>query len=1126
MQVTGPAGDRFSPAGTSATLPDSIVNGTGATSPVTLTSGQSAPGQNAGVYQPGGISGNVFLDQNGDGAKQPGEANQPGDTVNLLDGAGHAVATATTDAQGNYSFGGLTPGSYGVQVVSPAGTVFSPAGTSTTLENSIVGATGRTPTITITSGADVTGQDAGDYLPATVAGTAFLDAHCDGVDDYGDPAFKGVTVKLYDGAGTFTGRTAVTDANGRYSFGALQPGAYQVQFVDPAGTTPSYARIGNDNLVNSDQLTAGGFSEVFTVTSGATDATHGLGLHLTGGYANSPTTTLDATTTTVGGNGAGITVIGGQGPQADIINGGNGNNILVGGNGSNTIESGAGNNLVLAGCGPYAQIQGLGTNDFIFGGPGNDLIQGHSGNEYIAAGVGNQTIYGAGGDNTFIANANSGTITDTAGVFSNITVGDHFTTGGNTNVVYDAGDGVIWIDDYDAARGDTLTVNGYTAPTAIGDANGYGILYFGPNAAVLLAENTGRLTATSPVPAGVTFNATVPIAAPLTVSIDASGFFTLTQAGAANPIIGPTPGPTITGAVSGQTTADQTPVTPFFGVTIGDTAPAQTETVTIAPFSQGLGSFAALGGGSVTNGSYSITGVPAAVTAAVDALQWVPTLSGIGVGQSLTAQFRITATDTAGLSASNTTASVAATKADVPPSISGTVAGQAVADTASLSPFAGLRVTDPDGGLVETATVTLSSTGNGTLGNTNSGSYDAAHGVFTVSGSAQSVSAALEQLTFCPVAHEGAAVTTGFTVTVVDALGGSTTDATTSVVAAQGAAAPAPVTPTPPLPPAGGSVALGQGQSYTGGDASVTVVGSPNGNGTVTLGNGNDTVALGGYGNTVHVGTGTDTIDGGYGATVTAAGGNQAITLEGYGSDVTLTGAAVASVTGGDGKLHRHAGRRDGRGQAVGLQQRGDGDRGREHDQHRVRRARHGAGRVGHDLARGLFQPGVHRRSGAGLDHGRAWQQPDHHGGRHGDDRAGRLQQRREHAGRGGHDHRQRGGQQPVQRRRGGARPGHPAQLRRRCEQRGERAGRLGRRLQCGQPVRRAHGERVRLRPTRAAERRRHGGVRRAGAEPTARRQLPGGVMREQPQRVQGRIRPRPCPDGGAPGAGRLSKKP
>ena len=786
VEIVAPNGTLFSPGG-SSTDARSITVGGGASATF-----------DAGEYTLATLTGTVFNDANADGAQQAGDAGISGVTVDLLSGA-TIIATTATNAAGGYSFTGITPGADTVQIVAPPGEDFSPKGSSATLLDSAVSATGS-QSLTFTSGAALQ-ANAGLYAPATITGDAFLDAHYDGLDDFGDPAFSGVTVKLYDGAGTFTGLTTVTNAAGGYSFANLAPGQYQVQFVAPAGTVFTQEHAGANPLLDSDANPATGLSEIFTLAEGQTDLTHNAGLLLTGGYANPGT------------------VVGSGG-----LDGGTGDNIIIGGPGSNTIEGGTGANLIVGGSGPYAQIQGLGANDIIYGGPGDDLIQGHAGNEFIAAGIGNQTLVGGGGTNTFIANANSGAITDTNGVFSGITGGDIFITHGNTDSVYQAGDGVLTIEDYDASAGDTLQVYGYTAPTAVGQANGYDVLYFGANAAILVRANNTTVSSTG-IPAGITFASAAPTAPLSTVGITAANYLTLTEAGASTPIIGPGKAPTITGALAGQAVADNSSITPFSGLVVADPTPGQIETVTVTPFAQD-GSFSRLGSGSVANGVYTVTGAPQTVTAALEALTFNPTFHQVTAGQTVTTGFTVTATDTAGYSRTDATTSVIATATDEAPSITGAIANQAA--SGSISPFSSVVIGDPDGRLTETVSVKLTDPAGGTLSNLGNGSYNAATGVYTTVGTASATTANLDQVVFTP-ASAGA---TGFAITATDSAGG-TASATASVVATQ-----AP--PPPPVPaPATDNAAYG--------DASQTIT-LTGWNNTVTAGNGNDIINAG-YGN-------------------------------------------------------------------------------------------------------------------------------------------------------------------------------------------------------------------------------------------------------------------------------------
>ncbi|CAG0947411.1 hypothetical protein ANRL1_04078, partial [Anaerolineae bacterium] len=71
------------------------------------------------------IGDRVWGDCDGDGVQDAGEAGIAGVTVKLLNSAGTAIASTTTDANGNYLFSDLAVGTYAIQVVAPTGYAFT-----------------------------------------------------------------------------------------------------------------------------------------------------------------------------------------------------------------------------------------------------------------------------------------------------------------------------------------------------------------------------------------------------------------------------------------------------------------------------------------------------------------------------------------------------------------------------------------------------------------------------------------------------------------------------------------------------------------------------------------------------------------------------------------------------------------------------------------------------------------------------------------------------------------------------------------------------------------------------------------------------------------------------------------
>jgi Tryptophan-rich Synechocystis species C-terminal domain len=115
--------------------------------------------------------------------------------------------------------------------------------------------------------------------------------------------------------------------------------------------------------------------------------------------------------------------------------------------------------------------------------------------------------------------------------------------------------------------------------------------------------------------------------------------------------------------------------------------------------------------------------------------------------------------------------------------ITGTNANQYTANSAPLSPFSGVVVSDSLPGQIETVTVNVLPGAHGSLSNVGIGSYDAATGVYTVVGTAAQVTAALEGLVFTPTVSDSPVKCT-FGIHVVDSAGDKAFDINTTVTSA------------------------------------------------------------------------------------------------------------------------------------------------------------------------------------------------------------------------------------------------------------------------------------------------------------------------------------------------------
>ena len=212
---------------------------------------------NFGYIKKHAISGNVYLDQNRDKTKNTGDIDLSGVTVKLLDKDGNVVGTTTTDKDGNYSFTGLSDGTYTVQVDKTG-----PLADKEQTEDPSGKADSRSQAITFTrTDPDVTNVNFGYAEDYTVSGTVYYDKDRSETLNNSEPGFDGITVNLLGEDGQVVA-TTTTKADGTYSFSKLPAGKYTVkvepsdllkkleQTEDPDGTkdnTSGVVQVNHDN---------------------------------------------------------------------------------------------------------------------------------------------------------------------------------------------------------------------------------------------------------------------------------------------------------------------------------------------------------------------------------------------------------------------------------------------------------------------------------------------------------------------------------------------------------------------------------------------------------------------------------------------------------------------------------------------------------------------------------------------------------------------------------------------------------------------------------------------------------------------------------------------------------------
>ncbi len=182
---------------------------------------------------PSSLRGSVHVsDRNGNCVEgSPGVRPLSGVTIQLKDAQGNVVAQTTTNAQGEYEFTNLRPGTYSIVELQPAGYLDG---------DEHVGSAGGAVTgddklgnIVLGTGVNGTDYDFCEHDPSMLAGYVYHDVNNNGLFEAGEVGIAGATVILLDASGTQVGQRT-TDSGGFYKFTNLRAGTYSVVEVTPA----------------------------------------------------------------------------------------------------------------------------------------------------------------------------------------------------------------------------------------------------------------------------------------------------------------------------------------------------------------------------------------------------------------------------------------------------------------------------------------------------------------------------------------------------------------------------------------------------------------------------------------------------------------------------------------------------------------------------------------------------------------------------------------------------------------------------------------------------------------------------------------------------------------------------
>jgi len=203
-------------------------------SDVHVVSGTNSQDNNFGNFQLGSISGRKFDDLNGNGAWDNGEPVIQNWTIYLNDGQN--ISSTTTDASGVYLFTNLGPDEYTISENLPAGWIqtFPPQD--------------GTYLVTLTSGANVTDKDFGNFKLAKVSGYKWNDTNADGDWDQGELGIQSWKITLSDGQQNWH---TWTDPSGYYEFAGLEAGTYSLTEETRAGWTNTTPMVVNGIVATS-----------------------------------------------------------------------------------------------------------------------------------------------------------------------------------------------------------------------------------------------------------------------------------------------------------------------------------------------------------------------------------------------------------------------------------------------------------------------------------------------------------------------------------------------------------------------------------------------------------------------------------------------------------------------------------------------------------------------------------------------------------------------------------------------------------------------------------------------------------------------------------------------------------
>ncbi len=227
------------------------------------------------------ISGRIFDDKNNDGAFGELDAGIASISLSLYRSS-IAIATATTDSVGRYTFSGLFgPDSYRIVAAQPSGFLDGKETAGTV--GGTVNNTQDSSEISFVIPAGVHAADGYNFAeirPSRIQGMVWLDLNDDGAVDSGERLIAGVAISLsgIDDRGLGVDRATTTNVQGRYEFPDLRPGNYTIAETQAGGYADGRDTLGTVNgTVMGNATVSDRFSDVILAFPGSEAANYNFG---------------------------------------------------------------------------------------------------------------------------------------------------------------------------------------------------------------------------------------------------------------------------------------------------------------------------------------------------------------------------------------------------------------------------------------------------------------------------------------------------------------------------------------------------------------------------------------------------------------------------------------------------------------------------------------------------------------------------------------------------------------------------------------------------------------------------------------------------------------------------------